>query len=82
MVDAVQAVDVCERCRDSAYGFPDEHPEPHSMDACKELRDRLIEEGELPASHHSVNLLKCNGSLGIRANSGDVSCPICPLESY
>ena len=51
------------------------------MDACKALLDRLIEEGDLPASHHSVNLLKCNDGLGIRTDSGDVSCPIYPLNA-
>ena len=61
--------------------LPDERPESSPMDACKALRDRLIEEGDLPASRHSVTLLKCNGGLGIRTDSGDVSCLIYPLNA-
>ena len=36
---------------------------------CTELLGRSIVEGPRPASHRSVNSLKCNGSPGIRTNS-------------
>ena len=45
-------------------------PYSHTSTGCLyRAAGRSIVERYLPASHHSVNLLKCNGGLGIRTDS-------------